>query len=591
MELEPIGAGARSGEFVALFDEPTGGYEVARWSREAGAWVRENGDPAGLEPTHWTRLPQVCASGSAREGTEARGEAQGRVAHQAGRQASRKMIGVAGASMLVVIAITAALGFGLVPFGGREIAALVQSGRSWFSRLHEPGAAFWSAPSLEIKQASAAPFTQGASVTGALSAAIPVGASPAEPLQATAAVVGREAAQESGRGKFDALAEELSAARETIRALEARSAAATSALQAAETAARAQEAAAREAAAAMERERERADALARQLAAANLIIEALKANARSVISAERDALEAMRSAEAVAAERTDELRQERERSAALARQLAAAQEEGGAIRARAEAAAAEIADVKAAYANAVAAGVEQANNLELERTRAKALASEIAAVRAELAELKAGAASTGAAALEQTQVVARERERADALSRELMLARQELKFVKDQAEALLRDRDRAARLASEVSSAREEAEALRVRLAALEAGQSADKASRDPAGGNDSPPPASMSGSAQVATSPRGDVARALARGEALVRQGDIKGARLVLERVQEAGDPHAAFALAETYDPRMLATWRTYGVRADVAKARELYARAYAGGIRQAAERKDSLK
>jgi hypothetical protein len=82
-----------------------------------------------------------------------------------------------------------------------------------------------------------------------------------------------------------------------------------------------------------------------------------------------------------------------------------------------------------------------------------------------------------------------------------------------------------------------------------------------------------------------------LARADALIGQGDIMGARLVLERAIEAGSARAAFALARTYDPLMLSSWNTYGIRGDLARARDLYARAYAGGIAEAKERMEALK
>ena len=77
------------------------------------------------------------------------------------------------------------------------------------------------------------------------------------------------------------------------------------------------------------------------------------------------------------------------------------------------------------------------------------------------------------------------------------------------------------------------------------------------------------------------DATRLIARARALLGQGNIGAARVVLERAAETGSAQATFALAETYDPNVLATWRTFGTRGDVMKARDLYARAYDGGIR----------
>jgi len=47
---------------------------------------------------------------------------------------------------------------------------------------------------------------------------------------------------------------------------------------------------------------------------------------------------------------------------------------------------------------------------------------------------------------------------------------------------------------------------------------------------------------------------------------------------------------LAETYDPAILFTWGTYGTRGEAAKAREYYAKAHTGGIREAKDRLDAL-
>jgi hypothetical protein len=86
------------------------------------------------------------------------------------------------------------------------------------------------------------------------------------------------------------------------------------------------------------------------------------------------------------------------------------------------------------------------------------------------------------------------------------------------------------------------------------------------------------------------DAARLMARASALLAQGSIGAARLVLERAAETGNAQALFALAETYDPNVLATWRAYGTQGDATKARNLYARAYEGGIKAAKNRSRAL-
>jgi hypothetical protein len=87
------------------------------------------------------------------------------------------------------------------------------------------------------------------------------------------------------------------------------------------------------------------------------------------------------------------------------------------------------------------------------------------------------------------------------------------------------------------------------------------------------------------------EAARLLARASALLGQGNIGAARIVLERAVEKGSAQASFMLAETYDPLVLSTWKTYGTRGDATKARELYAKAHAGGIQEAKDRSDALR
>ena len=87
------------------------------------------------------------------------------------------------------------------------------------------------------------------------------------------------------------------------------------------------------------------------------------------------------------------------------------------------------------------------------------------------------------------------------------------------------------------------------------------------------------------------EVARLLARANVLLGRGDISSARIVLQRAAEMGNAQASFTLAETYDPLILSKWRTYGTRGDTKKALDLYARAFASGIKEAQERSDALR
>jgi TPR repeat protein len=94
----------------------------------------------------------------------------------------------------------------------------------------------------------------------------------------------------------------------------------------------------------------------------------------------------------------------------------------------------------------------------------------------------------------------------------------------------------------------------------------------------------------QPASEEAAEMARLVARASVLLGQGDIGAARNVLERAAEMGSAQASFTLAETYDPQILPRWGTYGTRADAIKARDLYAKAAALGIKEAKERVEAL-
>jgi hypothetical protein len=112
-------------------------------------------------------------------------------------------------------------------------------------------------------------------------------------------------------------------------------------------------------------------------------------------------------------------------------------------------------------------------------------------------------------------------------------------------------------------------------------------------------PPASMSVSpapAAPAVIPPARTADAngqmlIERAERLIRIGDISGARLVLERAADRGEPRAIFLLAQTWDPRMLRAWNVLGLRPDPERARSLYAKAAQEGLREAKPLADAMR
>ncbi|MBR1187298.1 hypothetical protein [Bradyrhizobium sp. AUGA SZCCT0160] len=48
----------RDGKLIILEDDASGTYDTARWSRKTYQWVGENGEPSKLTPTHWYPRPR-----------------------------------------------------------------------------------------------------------------------------------------------------------------------------------------------------------------------------------------------------------------------------------------------------------------------------------------------------------------------------------------------------------------------------------------------------------------------------------------------------------------------------------------------------
>ena len=76
-----------------------------------------------------------------------------------------------------------------------------------------------------------------------------------------------------------------------------------------------------------------------------------------------------------------------------------------------------------------------------------------------------------------------------------------------------------------------------------------------------------------------------------LIRSGDVQAARDVLVRSELAASGEAAFMLAETYDPNVLAALGVTGVRAEAETARRHYEAALAKGVAAAAHRLEALE
>jgi hypothetical protein len=82
------------------------------------------------------------------------------------------------------------------------------------------------------------------------------------------------------------------------------------------------------------------------------------------------------------------------------------------------------------------------------------------------------------------------------------------------------------------------------------------------------------------------DARRMLARAGALVREGQIGSARALLELAARSRDPSVYVALADTYNPKMLARWHAIGIAGDEARALALYRQAADSGMAEASAR-----
>ena len=104
-----------------------------------------------------------------------------------------------------------------------------------------------------------------------------------------------------------------------------------------------------------------------------------------------------------------------------------------------------------------------------------------------------------------------------------------------------------------------------------------------------SPPLLPIIASARIIGPNQGRIDGLLSRAAERIESGDVAGAR---ELLADGGEQGAiSFALAETYDPNMLAAWGTRGVAADAAKARALYQKAFDLGMARAQNRLDALR
>ena len=423
-----------------------------------------------------------------------------------------------------------------------------------------------------------------------------------EAVQAREAEIKQKQALEQDRNRADTLARELASLRAELDAAQV---AGSQAVQAREAESKQKQALEQE----LKQERASAEGLARELTSLRA-----EPNTAWTVGPEVAQAAAAEAEQKQALKR--ELEQERARAEVLTRELISLRSDLDTARA------AELETVRTAEA----AKIEQKLAFGKERDKTETLARELASARKEAEERSARLAGAHAEVLQVSETnralaaekklaLASERDRADALTRDLTSVRNELEASKKQIATLntplaVHSREPAVDSAqapmAESSSRTIEGkgrspEQISGEAVASTSGRSsvselprpeAPSAAREAA--SDLVPKVAAgterSTSANAAPPSLVDEQRLLARANALLRQADISGARPLLQLALERGSARAAFMLAETYDARVLQSWRTSGISGDRTKARELYERAQAGGIEDAKERIETL-
>lgn len=540
----PIETAPRSGEGIWV-EDATGATEVGHWSPEAGKWVWQDGSPIDPAPTHWYPAMEDVDPEDDQSGGSL----------------------VTAAILIPVIFVGVSLLGVFTPFTAQP--NMTRIGGDIAVSLDQR---------LEIPTGSLALLQREA--TGALMQAEP--ASVVQPSQR----LGKDAP------RIDASANELAEARREL----------DEAVQRAHTA----EIAAEVLRKSLQQEQAHSAELANELAGARREIDAGNAksrNADDVAAQQRDA------AGREIAELQQALQQERQRSGLLVKQANAAQaaaasaeQERHEAQSRAAALASELAAIPRASLTAEAAAAEQK---EVVGREVAELRQSLQAERQKNADLVAQAEAARAVAAnaeQQHRALEEAQAHATALARELAETRREIETrnvqLREANDAASQQRQAANR---EIAELRQSLQQQRSGTEARQkdrASASAPADARHQAEQTNRGPilPAARSAEATVAEPLKAAnqaeaEARLIPRARALLDQGNIGAARIVLELAAEKDIAQASFMLAETYDPAVLSAWGTYGTRGEAAKARELYAKAHRGGIREAKERLEALQ
>ena len=535
-----IDTAPRNGEFVIIVDDASNRFDIAQWlvSRE---WVREDGKPSQITPSHWSPIAtgenrpfSLNAVKAPQQDEPIPVPSRDEAPHEPSTD-DFVPAHIASAPAIVphVESQTAA-----VPRPRRFVTSIAVAlvaalliGLSFHAELESLLARYPSLQTTFEKQIQQASQEAHQPQVEPNPAGVPLNARSGAPVpEAQPLSVSSE--------RHNALANELAEARRSLDAIN---------LQLRLEAAKAQSFEQQ-----LQREQERTAALTSELAEVRRDFDT---RMTSSSKASEEAVQSARMQEAMTAALQRSFEEERSRSAALASELATARRDLGTRAASSSNAVDELAQLRKTTEGTTA---ELRQSLQQEREKVSALASELATARRDL-ETRAAASSNAVEELAQL------RKTTEGTTAELR-------------QSLQQEREKVAALAPDLESTKRMSGAL----------QSPGPTS---SGENGQTKPVAAERPVTPAVQGDPEAVGLMARAKVLLAQGNIGAARIVLERAVEMGSAEASFALAETYDPRILSSWGTYGTRGDTSKARELYAKALAGGIQRAKDRFDALR
>ena len=535
-----IDTAPRNGEFVIIVDDASNRFDIAQWlvSRE---WVREDGKPSQITPSHWSPIAtgenrpfSLNAVKAPQQDEPIPVPSRDEAPHEPSTD-DFVPAHIASAPAIVphVESQTAA-----VPRPRRFVTSIAVAlvaalliGLSFHAELESLLARYPSLQTTFEKQIQQASQEAHQPQVEPNPAGVPLNARSGAPVpEAQPLSVSSE--------RHNALANELAEARRSLDAINLQLRLETAKAQSFEQQ--------------LQREQERTAALTSELAEVRRDFDT---RMTSSSKASEEAVQSARMQEAMTAALQRSFEEERSRSAALASELATARRDLGTRAASSSNAVDELAQLRKTTEGTTA---ELRQSLQQEREKVSALASELATARRDL-ETRAAASSNAVEELAQL------RKTTEATTAELR-------------QSLQQEREKVAALAPDLESTKRMSGAL----------QSPGPTS---SGENGQTKPVAAERPVTPAVQGDPEAVGLMARAKVLLAQGNIGAARIVLERAVEMGSAEASFALAETYDPRILSSWGTYGTRGDTSKARELYAKALAGGIQRAKDRFDALR